>query len=186
MKKSKLIWLILLLIIMLVACISTPSEPAVKTMPPDFVVNPPLQEESIFGLGSGKSTSIPVAIGISEQRAKQSLAIQLNANVYTMLTNYARISGNLYGSNTNEFSKHIEQQVTAALLKEPLVMRWVKTSDDVIWAFATFRKIDAARMVAAIIEREADGYDDFRSIDAFTLMEQQLDQIITKPTLVDY
>ncbi|MDR2485617.1 MAG: hypothetical protein LBD55_09500 [Treponema sp.] len=170
--------------VLISSCVSASSKPPDQNTNADvpaFVRNPPLQEEEVFGIGGAKTNSVTKSLAAAEQRARQSLTVQLNANVHTMIINYAGARG-IPGT---KFAEHIEELLTAALLNESIPMKRVKTGDDTFWVLIIYKKTDAAEKVAAIIEREASRYPDFKSMGALKLMEAQLDRIATKPELID-
>ncbi|MDR2393518.1 MAG: hypothetical protein LBD93_05120 [Treponema sp.] len=88
MKKrntSYLFFLVLALTVLTgVGCASSASTGGVHAELPDFVMNPPIQEDAIFGIGSAKLTTANQSLTMAEGRARQSLAFQLNANVQAM------------------------------------------------------------------------------------------------------
>jgi hypothetical protein len=89
-KKCNLIVLIVFIGVLAGGCISASSKsPDQKTNAdiPDFVRNTPVQEDEVFGIGSAKNSSVSSSLAVAEQRARQSLTVQLNANVHTIIIN---------------------------------------------------------------------------------------------------
>jgi hypothetical protein len=168
------------------SCASSPrTVPAPDPNVPDFVYNPPVQEDAIFGIGSAKLSSINQALIIAEDRARQSLAFQLNANVQAMITDYTRAAGMDRTPASLEFAETIGRQLTQTTLSGAVPVRRQKTSDGTIWVLISYKKAEATKIAAGIIEHEASRYAEFKALDAQKLMERQLTRIHTKPQVVN-
>jgi hypothetical protein len=119
---------------------------------PDFVVNPLVQEEVIFGIGGAqKQSSENMAITMAESRARQSLAFQINANVQAMITDYAREAGTQNNTASLEFAESVGRQVTGVNLAGAIPVKRVKTKDGTWWVLVFYSKVEAARTAADII-----------------------------------
>jgi hypothetical protein len=182
MKKGCYVFLALIIAVMAMGCAS--SSPTVGTDPsdlPDFVLNPPSQEDAIFGMGSAKLSSDNQSMSIAEARARQSLAFQLNANVQAMITDYSREAGTQNNTASLEFVESVGRQVTQAQLNGVVPVKREKLKDGTWWVLVSYSKADAAKAAAGIIENEASRYAEFKAMDALQRMDDQLSKINTTP-----
>jgi hypothetical protein len=186
MKKLMVI-LALALAVSISGCKSSPAAANSGTAPaniPEWVVNPPLQEDSIFGIGSAKLSSDQRGMEMAEARARQSLAFQLNTNVQAMITDYARDAGTTNNTATLELAETVGRQLTQTTLVGATPSKREKTPDGTWWVMIDYKKTDASRAVAGIIDNEAARYSEFKAMEALKLMDAQLDKINTKPEVV--
>jgi hypothetical protein len=167
-----------------VGCASSPAKGGSSVDLPDFVMNPPVQEDAIFGIGSAKLSTINQSITMAESRARQSLAFQLNANVQAMITDYARSAGTENSQASLEFAESIGRQLTQTTLSGAIPVKREQTKDGTFWVLISYSKADASRAAANIIENEASRYAEFKAMEALKLMDQQLERISTKPEVV--
>jgi hypothetical protein len=181
MKKHCPLFLVLALALIGVGCASSPSKGGSQADLPEFVMNPPIQEDALFGIGSAKLSTINQSMTMAESRARQSLAFQLNTNVQAMITDYARSAGTTDSQASLEFAETVGRQLTQATLSGTTVVNRKQTKDGTLWVLMSYRKSDAAKAAANIIENEASKYAEFKAMEALKLMDQQLDRINTKP-----
>ncbi|MDR1301585.1 MAG: hypothetical protein LBK43_03835 [Treponema sp.] len=190
MKKMKtngpFFFVLALIVLSAVGCTSSPasSKAGGQADLPDFVMNPPLQEDAIFGIGSAKLSSDNQSLTMADARARQSLAFQLNANVQAMITDYARSAGTENSQASLEFSESIGRQLTQTTLSGAIAVKREKAKDGTLWVLMSYSKADAAKAAAGIIETEASKYAEFKAMEALKMMDQQLDRINTKPEAV--
>ena len=186
MKKGEPLFLGLTFAALMTSCASFPQAASVPDPNvPDFVLNPPVQEDAIFGIGSARLSSINQALIIAEERARQSLAFQLQANVQAMLIDYTRAAKMERTPTSLEFAETIGRQVSTITLSGALPVRRQRTPDGTFWVLVSYRKADAAKILAGIIEQEASRYAEFKALDAHKMMDQQLMRISTKPEVVN-
>jgi hypothetical protein len=186
MKKGKPLFLSLTFVALMTGCASFPKSTSVPDPNiPDFVLNPPVQEDAIFGIGSARLSSINQALIIAEERARQSLAFQLQANVQAMIVDYTRAAKIERTPTSLEFAETIGRQVSTITLSGALPVRRQRTPDGTFWVLVSYRKADAAKILAGIIEQEASRYAEFKALDAHKMMDQQLMRISTKPEVVN-
>ncbi|MDR2634115.1 MAG: LPP20 family lipoprotein [Treponema sp.] len=185
MNRHHFLFLVLALTALTVAgCASSPPQGRAQADLPDFVMNPPVQEDAIFGIGSAKLSTVNQSITMAESRARQSLAFQLNANVQAMITDYARSAGTENSQASLEFSEIVGRQLTQTTLSGAIPVKREQAKDGTFWVLISYSKADAARAAANIIENEASKYAEFKAMEALKLMDQQLERISTKPEAV--
>jgi hypothetical protein len=150
---------------------------------PDFVLNPPQQTDTLFGVGSAKLSigSDTQAITHAESRARQSLAFQLNTNVQAMITDYIRESGTQDEAVGTALVETVGRQLTDTKVEGATPVKREKTSDGTWWVLVSYNKNAAAKAAADIINQEAARYAEFKSMDALRLMDAQLSKTNTTP-----
>jgi hypothetical protein len=147
-------------------------------------MNPPVQEDAIFGIGSAKMASVNLSMTMAESRARQAIALQLNVNVQAMITDYSRQAGTVNNSAALEFAETVGRQLTSTNLSGAIPVKREQTKDGTLWVLVSYSKADAARTAAGIIENEASRYAEFKAMDALKMMDQQLSRTDTKPEVV--
>jgi hypothetical protein len=184
MKKICFAALVLPLVLAASGCGSSP--PASNPKLPSFVLNPPDQEDVIYGIGTAKMETTTMSLSMAEARARQALAFQLNSNVQAMITDYAREAGTANKSVSLQFAEQVGRQITNTKLQGTSAVKREQTSDGSYWVMMGLRKADAAKAAANIIENEASRYAEFKAMDALERMEAQLDNLNTKPQVVNH
>jgi hypothetical protein len=175
MKNSFSIFLVLALVFMAVACGSQPSNLEKDVNIPDFVANPPLSDEFIFGVGSAKLNNTSTSMQAADARARTDIATKLNTEVQAMIIDYSRTAGT-ENSQTAAllFYESISRQLTEARLTGVEVVQRERTNDGTYWTLSRISKKDAAQVAADVIESEASKYAEFKAMEALRMMEQQL------------
>lgn len=179
MKKGSILCVAMILAILVFACGSGPrsSDPNL----PDWVLNPPDQEDVLYGIGTAKMATVNQSMTMAESRARQSLAFQINANVQAMITDYAREAGTVNNSVSIQFAEQVGRQVTQTKLSGAVPVKREQAKDGTFWVLVRYPKADAAKAAADIVENEASRYAEFKAMDALKMMDAQLAKNETKP-----
>ncbi|MDR2398575.1 MAG: hypothetical protein LBD74_07460 [Spirochaetaceae bacterium] len=189
MKKNlycPFVFVLTLAVLTGVGCVSSPKRgPGVQKDLPDFVMNPPTQEDALFGIGTARLSTVNQSMQMADARARQALAFQLNTNVQAMITDYARDAGTAQSQAHLELAEIVGRQLTQVTLSGATVIKRVQTNDGSFWTLMSYSKADAARAAADIIDNEASRYAEFKTMEALKMMDQQLDRLNTKPEVVD-
>jgi hypothetical protein len=179
MKKIISGLLILSAVLLVSGCASKPQSGGSDM--PDFVLNPPSQEDALFGIGSAKQSTEQMTITMADSRARQSLGFQLSANVQAMITDYAREAGTENNTASLEFAEVVGRQLVNVELRGATVVKREKMKDGTYWVLMSYNKAAAAQMAATVLETESSRYSEFKAKEALQLMEQQLSKTTTKP-----
>jgi hypothetical protein len=179
MKRLTPALLILTAVLLVFGCASKPQSGGSDM--PDFVLNPPVQDEVLYGIGSAKQVSDQMAITMADSRARQSIGFQLRTNVQAMITDYARQAGTQDNNVALEFAEVVGRQLVNVELSGAKVIKREKMKDSTFWVLMAYDKAAAAQSVAAIIENEASRYAEFKAMEALKLMDYQLSRTDTKP-----
>jgi hypothetical protein len=151
---------------------------------PDFVMNPPLQDDVLFGVGSARLSSTNQSMTFAEARARQSLASQISINVQAMLTDYSRDAGGLNDKAALELAENVGRQIIDTTLTGAVPVKREKTPDGNFWVMVQMRKSEASRIAADIIDTEAARYAEFKAMEALKMMDAQLNKTTTRPEIV--
>jgi hypothetical protein len=178
MKKITVV-LILTGILLVFGCRSQPQSGGSDM--PDFVLNPPIQDTVLYGIGSAKLDSEQMTLTMADSRARQSIAEQLNTNVQAMITDYARQSGTQGTSAALEFAEVVGRQLVNVKLEGAKPIKREKMKDGTIWVLMSYDKSAASQTAAVILENEASRYAEFKAKEALGLMDQQLSRTDTRP-----
>jgi hypothetical protein len=187
MKKNHGVYFVLFAVILVMGCASKPdSSYAGSENPniPEFVLNPPAEEDVIFGIGSAKLSSTNLSIAAADARARQSLAFTLQAHVQAMIVDYARDAGNQGNMASLELVETVGRQLTDETLTGAAVVKREQTPDGAFWVLMSCKKSDAARTAAAIIDSEAARYAEFKALEALKMMDAQLSKSAIPPVPV--
>jgi hypothetical protein len=141
-------------------------------------------EEVIWGIGSAKQSSDNLSMSMAESRARQNIAFQVSTQVQAMITDYARDAGATNNQASLNLAETVGRQLTQAQLNGVnIVERW-KAPDGAWWYLLEYKKADAARAAADIIDSEAARYAEFKALEALKLMDAQLSKTNVKPVPV--
>jgi hypothetical protein len=193
MKKTFPVFLAVVAVVLVFSCASTPPAESGSSAPaappanpnlPSFVLNPPVAEDVIYGIGSAKLANQSQAMQTADARGRTAIAFTLNANVEAMIIDYSRTAGNENSQQSLQFIENISRQVTQVKLQGATVVQREQTPDGTFWALVQVKKADAAQAAADIIESEASRYAEFKAMDALNMMENQLARNDVRPATV--
>jgi hypothetical protein len=178
MKRCYSVFLVLILAVLVFGCTSNaPSQsPAANSDPniPDFVLNPPVDKDTLFATGSAKLTADSLSITMAESQARQSLALQLNVIVQGMITSYQREAGIPNNTTSQEFAENVGRQLVNTELTGAVPIKREKTSDGTWWVLLSYSKAEAAKTAATVVENEASRYAEFKAMEAIKLMDAEM------------
>jgi hypothetical protein len=99
------------------SCSSSPAAAeAAKVDRPDWVLNPPQDDEKLFGMGAANSTNESRGWKMAENRARNSISYQITSIVEGMQTDYTRQAGNDDAETSLNFFEDVGRQLTANAL----------------------------------------------------------------------
>ncbi|MDR2493984.1 MAG: hypothetical protein LBD24_02055 [Spirochaetaceae bacterium] len=191
MKKIRFVLVAPLLAALVIGCAS--KKGAEKTQPesntavsdiPEWFLNPPMQEDVIFGSGTAKMSDLNMSLQMAESRARQSISFTLNANVQAMITDYTRNAGTSENMTSLTFAESVGRQVTQTKLTGAQVYRRATGKDGTVYCLVALKKADAARLAADIIAKESEQNAEFKAMDALQRMDDQLAKNEVKPVPV--
>ena len=154
---------------------------------PDWFLNPPTNEDAIFGTGSAKMSDLNMSIQMAESRARQSISFTLNANVQAMITDYTRNAGTAESQTSLVFAESVGRQVTQSRLQGAEVRQKAVGKDGTVYCLVAMKKADAAKTAADIVSKAAQQNDqnaEFKAMNALEKMDELLNRDEIKPVPV--
>ncbi len=196
MKKSVYMLLTALMALSLVlgGCGSAPAPaPVQQSDIPDFVLNPPDDEDGIYGIGQAKINDDALSRTTAENRAFVSLAQQLEVNVKNMFTDYTSNAGSNADPRILNAQDNITQTLTNQRLSGMRITQRYKASDGTWYALARISTADAKSSskdaLDSILNNELADYSEFRKQQAMDAMDAAIENTFGKnqgrPTVVD-
>ena len=179
MKKFSVSFLLALAAALVVGCASAP-----PSNTPDFVLNPPIRDDAIIGIGRAGNQNEQLSLQMADSRARQDIAFQLSAQVQAMITDYAREAGTIAEATALQLSETVGRQLTNTTLNGARPEKREKTPDGTWWVMVTYPKAEAAKIAAGLIDSEAARYAEFKAMEAAKLMDAQLEKAKLTPTVV--
>jgi hypothetical protein len=180
MKKGIVTVVVLLLACFALSCGSAPAAAPAGGNPnlPSFMLNPPSDEDGVYGTGSAKMQNTNMSREAADSRARADIAFKLSTQVKGMITDYSRQAGTENSPAAIGFYESVNQQLTNTTLKGVEVVKREQTPDGTIHTLARISKADAAKaaadLMSGVIENEASRYAEFKAMDALRMMEEQL------------
>jgi TolB-like protein len=164
---------------------SVPTAPAVQSDPnmPEWLNDFP-PEDALWGIGTAKQSSDNMSRVMAIYCARSSIVQQLSSIAQAMILDYEQEAG-IYGSYASVslldsvFRSLAEDKLTDA----EVIQSW-KGLDGTLWCLVEYKKADAARMLADIMNTEAQNYAEFSSGDFYDGVEYYLGNIHTSGPVV--
>jgi len=192
MKKSILLITVLLAVALLFSCAgdkeSAPQQPEQEQTDtsnlPDFVMNPPLASDAIYGVGYAQQSSLPLSIKVAEANARADIANQIDAQIKSAVTSYAQESG--VGDDTQliEFAETITRQVTDTTLNGAITQQRHPMEDGGVWVLMVYNKesmLSSFEEAAESFERsEGAAFAEFKADQALERLEYETENNPTK------
>lgn len=186
MQKRVFSVLAIVLAVFAVSCGSDPATAAVSdpSVPPWINEQPP--EDLIWGIGVAESSTLNMRMTMSESRARQDIARQLQTLAQGMITDYTREAGGVNNTAVVQFQESVSRQLTQATLQGATRdLTWTSPDSKTLWTRLKMNKADAAKSVAdstqKAIDSEAARYAEFKAMDALKMMDMQLQKTSTSP-----
>ncbi|MDR2607401.1 MAG: LPP20 family lipoprotein [Treponema sp.] len=192
MKKIVVALLVFVCIFMVTGCASGPKSDNVQKETvaqaadaPSWYLKPPKSEDAIYGRGVAKMADLNMSQRMAENRATVAIALTLNANVQSMITDFTQSAGNAGSEQTLNFQQSVSRTTTDAKLSGLEVEDVHVGKDGSYYVLMSMSKADAARQAAAILDNEVAKYSEFKAMEALKMMDAQLKKDNVDAALVD-
>ncbi len=188
MKRIAVILMILIVGLFVMSCASKP-EPApapaasngaedTNSGLPDFVLNPPMATDAIYGVGYAKQSTMSLSIKVAETNARADIANQIETTIQAAVTSYAQEAGVDDNTQTIKFAETITRQITDTTLSGAIVKSRVPMKDGGVWVLMVYSK-DSLKAsfedVAKEFERNEDAaFAEFKADQALQKLDYQL------------
>lgn len=181
MKRLGLLAMAVLMAVMLVACASAPApDPAPKNDSnlPDFVLNPPMATDAIYGVGYAKLSNQALAINAAKANARADIAAQIEAQIQSSLVSYAQEAGVDDNTQVINFTESITRQITDTTLQGASTKQMQPMEDGGVWVLMEYSKegfLESFEEVAEEFERNEDAaFAEFKAAQALEKLDYQL------------
>ncbi len=185
MKKLAIFLMVLVVGMFVVSCASKPA-PAAAPAPapknnsdlPDFVLNPPMATDAIYGVGYAKQSTMSMSIKVAETNARADIANQIKTTIQAAVTSYAQEAGVDKNTQTIKFAETITRQITDTTLSGAIVKSRVPVKDGGVWVLMVYSKdslIKSFDDTAKKFERNEDAaFANFKADQALQKLDYQL------------
>jgi hypothetical protein len=190
MKKSVLILFAIAAVALLFSCASAPQEkePEKKSNLPEFVINPPLADDAIYGVGFGDQSTPSLSIKVAEANARADIANQIEAQIKSAVTSYTQESGVDDETQVINFAEQVTRQVTDTTLKGARTKQRAIMDDGSVWVLMQYSKNSfleafeqAAEETAEEFKRnESAAFANFKADQALEQLEYETENNPTK------
>jgi LPP20 lipoprotein len=181
MKKLVLVLMIVLIAGFAISCASAPAPVAVesdKSGLPDFVLNPPMATDAIYGVGFAKQSTMALSIKVAETNARADIASQIETTIQEAITAYAQEAGVDDNTQLISFVETITRQITDTTLSGATPKSRVPMDDGGVWVLMVYGKdalADSFEEVAEEFERNEDAaFAEFKAAQAIEKLDYQL------------
>jgi hypothetical protein len=167
-------------ILVLMACGSSPSSGSSPRRGrlagvPAFVINPPQAEDVIYGVGAADYDDVNMAITMAENRARVSIARELDSRVKGMIDDMTQAAG-ASREDSLSFAQTVSRTLTEARLSGARRVETGEADDGTIYVLVSMKKADASKQASDIINREKIKYAAFENWNAQRDMDAALDK----------
>jgi hypothetical protein len=151
---------------------------------PDWVLNPPEDVDTIYGIGTMTSTNESVGWKAAENRARSSISYQLTALIEGMQVDYQTQTAAADATEVKEFFEDVNRQLTANAMSGSRIVKRGTGARDAYYALASYSIAAVKAEVQAQIESAAVKGVKLDAQAALGIMDANLDRKTT-PTVVD-
>jgi hypothetical protein len=181
MKKITVALLVVLVAFFAISCASAPAaqvEPE-KSNLPDFVLNPPMATDAIYGVGYAKQSTMALSMKVAETNARADIASQIETTIQAAVTAYTQEAGVDENTQTISFVESITRQITDTTLSGAITKSRAPMDDGGVWVLMVYSKdalIESFEEVAEEFERNEDAaFAEFKAAQALEKLDFQLE-----------
>ena len=186
MKKLTIALFIVVAASFAISCASAPAPapaPVAVAEPdksglPDFVLNPPLATDAIYGVGYAKQSTMALSIKVAKTNARADIASQIQTTIQEAITSYAQEAGVDDNKQLISFVETITRQITDQTLSGAAPKSLQPMDDGGVWVLMVYGKEalkDSFKDVAEGFERNEDAaFAEFKASQAIDKLDYQL------------
>ncbi|MCL2792500.1 MAG: LPP20 family lipoprotein [Spirochaetaceae bacterium] len=165
--------IILVFIVVFVAgCGSAPATGRMANTPEWLNDLPP--NDVIWGIGTAKQSSRSMSMTTAEARGRTAITRQLDTLVQAMFTDYNLDAGNVNNQANASLQEDVSRQVSSINLTGAHPIRRWEAPDGYWWFLVEYRKADARREVASILNNQEAAFAQFKAQQALQMLDAQL------------
>ena len=142
---------------------------------PDFVLNPPVATDAIYGVGYGKQSTFALSRTVAQTNARADIAKQVETTIQSAVTSYAQEAGVDGDTQTIQFLETVTKEITDQTLSGATPVRMEQDNDGGVWVLMQYPKqalLDAAE--ASFVRNEASAFAEFKADQAVDRLNREL------------
>ena len=143
---------------------------------PDFVLNPPMADDVIYGVGYGNQSKLSLSKTVAETNARADIARQIETTIQASVTDYAQEAGVDDNAQLISFVESVTREITDTKLSGAKPVKFEQDDDGGIWVLM---QLDKAEMVAAaekaFVRNEDAAFAEFKASQAIDKLDYQLE-----------
>ena len=174
MKASTTVTVGLFVAAALIGC-STPGRIDVDDIP-DFYLNPPISDDSIFGVGDARMSTLSMSRTMALSRARDDVARQVEVAITSAITDYAQAAGEAGKEQTIQFVETVSRQIVDVTLSGLRQVEAHVGRRGTVYAMVEYPKSELRAQAAFVFERnEAAAFAEFKTADALAKLDLELE-----------
>ena len=192
MKKITIALLIVMVSLFAVSCASAPDPKVVepqKSNLPDFVLNPPMATDAIYGVGYAKQSTFALSLKVAETNARADIAAQIETTIQAAITAYTQEAGVDDNTQVINFVESVTRQITDTTLSGATPQQRAPMDDGGVWVLMVYNKnalVESFEEIAEEFERSEDAaFAEFKAASALEKLDYQLANNPTQSKPVD-
>ncbi len=190
MLRNLFITLLVILTMTAVSCASKPdsgdkngtqtAESQTLADVPQFFLMPPTADESLYGVGSAKMSSLDMSRTMALSRARDDIARQVDLQIKNAITDYAQEAG-VDSVQTIKFTETISRQIADTKLQGAKAVEMYAAKDGTIYALVEYKISNFTKDASDVFKRnEEAAFSEFKAAQALDKLNYELKNNPTK------
>lgn len=186
MKKILIGLLALMMVFAFVSCMSQPEEKEQEEQPseqgsqgpsdiPDWYLNPPVAEDSFYGVGSAKMSKLDTSRKMAISRAREDVAFQMESKIKAAITDYAQEAGVDGENQVISFVETVSKQITDTTLQGVKTEEVGVGADGTVYAMVSYPMNKFKETAVSEFQRNEDAaFAEFKAQQALEQLDSEL------------
>ncbi len=142
---------------------------------PDFVSQPPISDDVLYGVGYGNQTKPSLSITVAKTNARADIARQIKTTIQASVTDYAQEAGVDDNTQVISFVESVTREITDQKLSGAKQIKMEQDKDGGYWVLMEYDKNAAKEAVAEAFKRNEDAaFAEFKAAQAIEKLDYQL------------
>lgn len=151
--------------------------PAEQSGAPDWYLNPPQAEDTMYGVGSANMSSLDTSRTMAISRAREDIAFQMNAQIEAAIVDYAQESGVDDNNQVVSFVENVSRQITETTLQGTRPEEVSQGPDGTIYALVSFPEGNYREAASEAFQRNEDAaFAEFKAEEALDYLDSKIDE----------
>ncbi|MFC1619379.1 LPP20 family lipoprotein [Candidatus Neomarinimicrobiota bacterium] len=144
---------------------------------PEWVMQRPVMEGMIYGVGQAKKQNPSLAQKVAAQRARDELAASIKIQVESLVKDFMQESGIGERAEALEFTQAVSKGVGDATLTGAIIKEMYQAKDET-WFVLMEYSLDQARRAAIESARQEEAlWNEFKAEQGFDALERELEKL---------